>query len=239
MARSKTKMHKKHSFLLGLSLAGTLGLAFCNNSPMTTDPTLAPTQEQGPDYGLNHDDILNNIGNIFTDGRQVPPAEGQTLHSCGKLRFNVLTNILKTRGINVTNATVNSAGALLAKAQPVWGVANFPARVPESIRNTTSGLVSLHDILIAAAEEWVPTVAMGMMPSDGPLMGMACTGAKLFNNGTCDKDGFACLMGATPSAQQINLCNSMINDTSAMVMDPTVKRRLAVASMVGNVTMCD
>jgi len=31
----------------------------------------------------------------------------------------------------------------------------------------------------------------------------------------------------------------MINDTSAMVMDPTVKRRLAVASMVGTVAMCD
>jgi len=221
-----------------------LGLAFCNNnSSMTTDPNQAPQQEQGPDYGLNHDDILNNIGNIFTDGRQVPPAEGETLHSCGKVRFNVLTNILQTRGINVAPPPLmpplTTAAYLLEKAQPVWGVANFPARVPESIRNTTSGLVSLHDILIAAAEEWVPSVAVGMPPSDGPAIGMACTGSKLFNNNTCDKDGFACLMGATPSPQQINVCNSMINDTSAMVMDPTVKRRLAVASMVGNVTMCD
>jgi hypothetical protein len=31
----------------------------------------------------------------------------------------------------------------------------------------------------------------------------------------------------------------MINDVSAMVTDPLAKRRLAVASMVGTVAMCD
>jgi len=231
-------MRKKQSFLRGLSLVGALGLAFCSNQMPSTDPLQSPTQEQGPDYGLNHDDILNNIGNIFTDGRQVPPAEGQKLHSCGKVRFNVLTNFLSTRGINVTPAGngANSAGVLLAKAQPVWGVANFPARVAESTRNTVSGLVSLHDVLIAAAEEWVTTAN-----PDGAFAAAvtSCTGAKLFNNGTCDKDGFACLMGSTPVQRQLDVCNSMINDTSAGVTDPQVKRRLAVASMVGTVAMCD
>jgi len=228
-------MRKKQSFLRGLSLAGALGLAFCNNTdPMTTtDVNQAPQQEQGPDYGLNHDDILNNIGDIFTDGRQVPPAIGQKLHSCGKVRFNVLTNILKTRGVNVTNITVNSAGALLAKAQPVWGVANFPARVGETIRDTTSSLVSLHDVLIAAAEEWVTTAS-----PDG-LIGTACGTSKLFNNNTCDKDGFACLMGATPSQLQLDTCTSMITNVTAGVTDQPTERRLAVASMVGTVVMCD
>jgi len=209
--------------------------------PMTTDPSMASQGPVGPDYGLNHDDILNNIGNIFTDGRQVPPAEGEILHSCGKVRYGVLTNILKTRGINVTNATANSAGFLLTgTGKQVWGLANFPARVAESIRNTTSGLVVLHDILIAAAEEWVPAVPMGMLPSDGPaLAGSVCTGSKLFNNNTCDKDGFACLMGSTPVQRQLDVCTSMINDTTAMVVDATARRRLAVASMVGTVAMCD
>ena len=232
-------MRKKQSFLRGLSLVGALGLAFCSNNAM--DPTMpnpnqtATQQEKGPDYGLNHDDILNNIGDIFTDGRQVPPAVGEKLHSCGKVRFNVLTNILKTRGVNVTNVTANSAGALLAKTQPIWGVPNFPARVAETIRDTTSSLVSLHDVLLAAAEEWVTAVNTdGAYPA-----GTACTGAKLFNNSNCDKDGFACLMGATPSQRQLDVCNSMITDTSAGVTDPLIKRRLAVASMVGTVAMCD
>ena len=229
-------MRKKQSFLRGLSLVGALGLAFCSNQMPSTDPLQAPTQEQGPDYGLNHDDILNNIGNIFTDGRQVPPAEGQKLHSCGKVRFNVLTKFLSTRGINVTNTAANSAGVLLGKAQPVWGVANFPARVSESTRNTVSGLVSLHDVLIAAAEEWVTTAnPTGTFPATGS----PCSGAKLFNNGTCDKDGFACLMGSTPVQRQLDVCNLMINDTSAGVTDQPTKNRLAVASMVGTVAMCD
>jgi hypothetical protein len=233
-------MRKKQSFLRGLSLVGALGLAFCNNSmdPTNMDPgNQMPQQVIGPDYGLNHDDILNNIGDIFTDGRQVPPALGQTLHSCGKVRFNVLTNILKTRGINVTNNAANSAGALLAKSQPVWGVANFPARTAETIRDTTSSLVGLHDILIAAAEEWVTTAN-----PDGAFtaaMSPACGTAKLFNNNTCDKDGFACLMGAPPVQRQLDVCNSMINDVTAGVTDIPTKRRLAIASMVGTVAMCD
>lgn len=235
-------MRKQISFLRGLSLAGALGLAFCDNSGtmMSTDPTQnMPQQEQGPDYGLNHDDILNNIGDVFTDGRQVPPAVGQTLHSCGEVRFNVLTNILQTRGINVANATVNSAGALLTKAGTVWGVANFPGRVATGIRDTTSSLVSLHDVLIAAAEEWVTVANPDGVFSMMAMPPAACSTARLFNNNTCDQDGFACLMGATPNAKQLTVCTSMINDTTAGVVDPQIKRHLAVASMVGTVAMCD
>lgn len=231
-------MRKKQSLLRGLGLVASLGLAFCNNSeaPQTTDPQQAAQQQQGPDYGLNHDDILNNIGNIFTDGRQVSPAVGEKLHSCGKVRYNWLTNILSTRGVNTTNAAANSAGALLTKAQGVWGVANFPGRAPETIRDTTSSLVSLHDVLLAAAEEWVTAAN-----TDGayPAAVTACTGAKLFNNNTCDKDGFACLMGATPSSNQLAACTSMINDATAGVTVSLDRRRLAVASMVGTVAMCD
>ncbi len=233
-------MRKKQSFLRGLGLIGALSLAFCSNNaadqmPTTPDPnTPVQADVQGPEYGLNHDDILNNIGDIFTDGRQVPPAVGEKLHSCGKVRFNVLTNILQTRGINVTNTTANSAGALLAKAQPVWGVPNFPARVAETIRDTTSSLVSLHDVLIAAAEEWVTDTNL-----DGAFAATTACGAtaKLFNSNTCDKDGFACVMGATPSQRQLDVCNNMITDTS--VTNATTRRRLAVASMVGTVAMCD
>jgi hypothetical protein len=233
-------MRKKQSFLRGLCLVGALGLSFCNNPGTDTtnpaDPLQSGQQAQGPDYGLNHDDILNNIGNIFTDGRQVSPAVGEKLHSCGKVRFNWLSNILSTRGVNVTNATANSAGALLTKAQGIWGVANFPGRAPETIRDTTSSLVSLHDVLIAAAEEWVTAANM-----DGayPAGVTACTGAKLFNNNNCDADGFACLMGATPSQNQLAACTSMINDATAMVTVALDRRRLAVASMVGTVAMCD
>jgi hypothetical protein len=232
-------MRKKLTFLRGLSLAGSLGLAFCSGGDMTTPDPTTTTSTTGPDYGFNHDDVLNNIGDIFSDGRQVSPALGETLHSCGEIRFDVLTTILQTRGINVTNNTMNSAGALLAKAQPVWGVANFPGRVPTAIRDTVSSLVSLHDVLIAAAEEWTTTTNTDGVFANMPMPPAACMGAQLFNNNACDPNGFACLMGAPPTAQQLATCTSMINDSTAGVTDPQIKRHLAIASMVGTVAMCD
>ena len=192
-------------------------------------------QNQNQTYGFSHDDIFDSSGDISIDGRQFPLAVREKLHSCGKIRFNVLTNILKTRGVNVTNTVANSAGALLSRAQPLWGVPNFPARVAETIRDSPSSLVSLHDILLASAEEWVT-----MANPDGTYpAGTACTGAKLFNNNSCDQDGLACLMGATPTQRQLDVCNSMINDTSAGVTDPLTKRRLALAALAGTVAMCD
>lgn len=211
-----------------------------NQNSCTFTPQLcgltASQQEQGPDIGFGHDDIFNKKSDSITDGLQVPPFIGEKLHSCGKVRFNTIVNILYARGIDIASTVPSSAGDLLVKTQPSSGVASFSARLPEAIRNTKSSLIGLHDVLIAAAEEWVP-----MDDQDGtfPARATACTGAKLFNNNTCDKEGFACLMGATPTQRQLELCNSMINNTSEGASDPLARRRLAAAAMFGTVVMCD
>lgn len=226
-------MQKKHNYLRSLGLAAALGLGFCGTDtpPDKTGPT---PDVQGPDYGINHDDIIGNVGDIFQDGRQVSPAEGEKLHSCGKLRYNVLGNILSTRGINITNATVNSTGFLYTRALSAWGVANFPSRVPEATRNSTSGLVFLEDIVLAMADEMLTAAN-----PDGLFTAAACTGARLFNGTTCDKDGFACLLGAAPKQGQLDLCNLMVNDQTTGVTDAPTRKRLAVAALAGTVTTCD
>jgi len=227
-------MQINRAYLRGLGLVAALGLGFCSND---TSEQTDPTTEAGPEYGLNHDDIIGNIGDVYKDGRQVPPAEGQKLHSCGKLRYTTFGKVLSSRGINITNLTADSAGQLYTKANGAWGPANFLGRVPESTRNTTSGLVNLQDITLAMAEEMVtmanPTGAFAAAGTD-------CTGAALFDaGGTCNKDGFACLLGASPNQRQLDLCNLMVIDTAAGVTDPLTRKRLTVAALAGTVDMCD
>jgi hypothetical protein len=212
-----------------------LGLAFCSTDGGPTDDI---ADQVGPEYGVSHDDIIGNIGDVFKDGRQVPPAEGQKLHSCGKLRYATFGRVLTSRGITIPNATANTTGQLYAKALNSWGVANFPGRIPESTRNTTSGLVNLQDITLAMAEEMVTAAN-----PDGAYAAAAmdCGGAttKLFNGTACDRDGFACLLGATPNQKQMDLCNNMVTDTVAGVTDIVTRKRLTVAALAGTVDMCD
>lgn len=225
---------------LGLAVALGFGLSSCIGTPAdgNTDPQQQnPNNQQGTigdDYGIDHDTALDNIGDVFKDGRQLAPAEGEKLRSCGKLRFDTLKAALKSRGINVDNNANGSAGALLKRAEPVWGLANFPSRVPETTRNSTSGLVGMQDILIAVGEELVTS-----MNQDGAFTNGACQGAKLFEGMTCEKDGFACLLGVTPSQRQLDLCGNLISDTGSGVSDVLLRKRFAVAALAGVSFLCD
>ena len=53
------------------------------------------------------------------------------------------------------------------------------------------------------------------------------------------RDGLACLLGATPTDRQMDLCNNMTSDTAAGVSDELVRKRLAVAAIAGVAFLCD
>jgi hypothetical protein len=221
---------------LGLSLSLALSMASCDQPMLDLpgDPLEQSQQARGPDYGFDHDGIIDNIGDIFKDGRQVPPAEGERLHSCGKLRYETFVRILDSRGVNVGNTDPNSVGGLLKRAQPVWGLANFPGRTPETTRNTTSSLVSMEDIAVAIGEELVQPTNAEVAWTAG-----ACKGEKLFDDKSCNRDGFGCLLGMTPTDRQIDLCNNMVSDVSTGISDEITRKRLTVAAMVGVAYLCD
>lgn len=224
--------------LSGIAVACALGFSSCGSpmldSLLNVDPQLQPQQPSGPAYGIDHDDILDNVGDVFKDGRQVPPAEGERLHSCGKIRYKTFGAILAARGINISNNTANSAGSLYMRAQSVWGTANFFGRIPESTRNSTSSVVGLQDILLAVAEELVTPAN-----TDGAWSTGACSGARLFSGTACDRDGFACLLGATPSQRQLDLCNNLVTDTASGVADELTRKRLATAALSSTIFLCD
>jgi hypothetical protein len=221
--------------LAPLGLAGFLG-ASCDGQQLDLpgDPLLGTQQERGPSYGIDHDGVLDNLGDVLQDGRQVSPSDGEKLHSCGKLRYSHYLKVLESRGISINNSAANSVGALLKRAQPVWGVANYAGRLPETNRSSTSSLVSLEDIAIATAEELVSSGN-----SDGKWTSGACTGEKLFDGSRCNRDGFACLLGVSPSQRQLDLCNNMVADSSTGVTDEATRKRLTVAALVGVIYLCD
>lgn len=241
------KMHKSLSGLklgLGLGLTVALGLLGCNSaSEETPTPdagtaapdlsTLSTPGGTGPVNAFNHDDILSAIGDVFADGRQVPPEVGERMHACGKLQYATLGRILQSRGVNLANAAMFSAGQLYNSGNLVIGVANYPARVAESDRNTTGGIVRLYDILIAAAEELLPDATTDVLSKS-----TACAGVPLYKpDNTCNPAGFGCFMGVPPTDAQIKLCNEMVRDP----FDPNIlnRKRLAVAAMASPIFLCD
>ena len=162
------------------------------------------------------------------------PEVGERMHACGKLQYAALGRILQSRGVNIANTATFSAGQLYTSGNLVIGVANYPARVSESDRNTTGGIVRLYDILIAAAEELLPDAT-----TDNLSKSAACAGVSLFNaDNTCNPAGFGCFMGVPPTDAQINLCNVMVvKDTfDANILN---RKRLAVAAMASPIWLCD
>ena len=237
-------MLKMHKSLSSLGLAVALGFLGCNSggdqaeNPDAGAPpdltTLTTPGGTGPTNAFNHDDILSSIGDVFADGRQVPVEVGERMHACGKLQYAALGRILQSRGVNIANTATFSAGQLYTSGNLVIGVANYPARVSESDRNTTGGIVRLYDILIAAAEELLPDAT-----TDNLSKSAACAGVSLFNaDNTCNPAGFGCFMGVPPTDAQINLCNVMVvKDTfDANILN---RKRLAVAAMASPIFLCD
>lgn len=239
-------MLKKRLSLSSLGLAAALGLLGCSDTTIGENMILDAGTPPPPDLAdvatstvpgvanaFNHDGILGDIGDIFADGRQVPAAVGERMHACGKLQYGALGRILQTRGVNLANTANFSAGLLYTTGNLVIGVANYPARVSESDRNTTGGIVRLYDILIAAAEELLPDAT-----TDNLSKSTACMGVSLYNpDNTCNPAGFGCFMGVPPTDAQIQLCNSMVMDT----FDPSMlnRKRLAVAAMASPIFLCD
>ncbi|MBL8631868.1 MAG: hypothetical protein JNM40_01500 [Myxococcales bacterium] len=239
-------MKSNSGFFVRLGLVAMLGLVGCQNQAATPDPSQDPTTPTTPttpgtttpgsDKSFDHDDILGNIGDVFADGRQVSPTDGQRMHVCGKITYATLGRILSSRGIATGNTAADSAGLLYANGANIMGVANYPARVAEAERNSTGSVARLFDIFLAVAEELVPTTG-----TDRIGMGTACPGATLFDTGNnCTADGFACLLGSPLTATQLSECSAGVKRIAALSSNDFVRaKRMAVATIASSNFLCD
>lgn len=242
--------------LASFGLCASLGvLGSCGGgSPQTMPPeemmmTPAPQEPPQPEMGFNHDGTLTLDIDPFKDGLNVSKEESERTHSCGKISYRTMGNILSRRGL-----TVAGAGTQCNDGQPfdcqvrdlyrngnlVLGMANYPARAAESDRSTTGGLVKVNDILIAAMEELITTA--GATPNPNGAFGATtdCAGTALYDGqNKCLADGFACLVGVPLTQGQLDQCSSAVTGMIGSGVPALDAKRLTAAALASTIFLCD
>jgi len=194
---------------------------------------LAPGSAAG-DTGNTFDHPDNQIDPFAVLQRiqqEGPPEVSSKLHSCQKLKYATLGNILTELGVNM-NATANppSAGQLYKGGMQALGAPNYGARVPEAIENTTAGATKLFDILTQAAQEIIAA-----MPSQARCK-VGGVATQMFDaNGKCTRAGITCLQGAPAVQAQVDLCNQAISEAST----PQIGQTIAVATILSAQHTCE
>lgn len=200
------------------------------SEPVPTQPPAGSTSG-GTDTTFDHD---NNgispwdlIQRIEEEG---PPRYTSHVHSCPKVHYRTLGNVLTSLGINASEATQLSAGELYTDGFNALGGPNFANRIRENSGITTSGASREFDIFAAGADQIIanlPTLARCQVGG---------VGVALFDaNNQCRADGISCLTGVPAEATQLDICNLSVTQATT----PEVGKRLAVAALLAANYTCE
>lgn len=160
-----------------------------------------------------------------------PPSYTSRVHSCSKVKYATLGNVL--RSLNITIPTAQPAngdvspGALYFTGDNAMGTANYANRIRENISISTSGASREFDIFAAAADPIIAAFASNSITR--------CPGAVLFVGDSCQVSGITCLIGQPATTRHLDYCNL----TVAAASDTTVGKRLAVATMLAAAYTCE
>ncbi len=163
--------------------------------------------------------------------KEGPPSYTSHVHSCPKVRYRTLGNLLASLGVNLANATPLSAGDLYRNGMNAMGAPNFANRVRENIGVSTSGASREFDIFAAAADEVIAAMPTLERCKVGGV------GASLFDvtTDTCRADGIQCLLGVPPQQGHLDICNVSVTQAS----DHATGKRLAVATLLAAAYTCE
>jgi hypothetical protein len=160
--------------------------------------------------------------------KEGPPTFTARVHSCPKVRYRTLGNVLTGIGVNVENTTALSAGDLYRNGFNALGGPNYANAIRENIGISTSGSSRLFDIFVSASDEVINGFTNGTIGR--------CPGAQIFDaNNSCRPDGITCLIGTPATTRHLDFCNLTI----AGATDVTVGRRLAVATLLAAAYTCE
>ncbi len=213
------------SLSLGASCAGSVEDGSDTNEPPPNSTA------GGEDSTFDHEnDGISPWDLVDRLAKEGPPKYTSHVHSCSKVRYGTLRNVLVSVGVNPDNATAVSAGDLYRSGSSALGAPNYANRIRENIGLSTSGASREFDIFAAAADEIiaaVPTLTRCMV-GGAPVA--------LFNaSNQCQADGITCLIGVPAQPGHIDLCNLSITGAS----DPAVGKRLAVAALMAAAYTCE
>jgi hypothetical protein len=218
-------------------LASSLALAgACVQNELEDGSTANPPPSGGTSSGEEENtfDHMNDgispwelVDRLSKEG---PPRYTSHVHSCAKITYASLGNVLRSVGVNTASTTALSAGQLYTQGFSALGGPNFENRIRENISVTTSGASRMFDIFAAAAPEVItalPTLARCQVGG---------TPAVLFDAGNvCQPSGITCLIGTPATQAHIDICNASV--TGASTVD--IGRRLAVAVLLAAAHTCN
>lgn len=211
-------------FLLGSACTGDL-----DDVPQDQPPPGATTGDVDTTYdhdnsGYSPWDLIDRLA------KEGPPRYTSRVHSCSKVRYRTLGQVLRDVGINTGNQTALSAGQLYRDGDNAMGAPNFANRIRENIGITTSGASRLFDIFAAGADEIInamPTLERCMVNG---------TPAVLFDgNNQCRADGITCLIGQPAQLAHLDFCNLTVSTAS----DAETGKRIAVAALLAAAFTCE
>jgi len=224
---------------LTILLGASLGLAACSDSIET------PSGDDQPGGDTTSGGTTGSNGNTFdheNDGISVwdlinrlsvegPPSFTSHMHSCSKVRYATLGNVLTSLGVNLADTTKYSAGQLYTAASTSMGIANYAQRVRETISVSASASSSTFDILAAAA----PAITTALTTSARcQVNGVA--GPALFDaNNQCNIDAISCLIGQPATQGHVDICNLSVTKASTTDIGKTI----AVAALLAAAYTCE
>jgi hypothetical protein len=232
--------------IAAFSLAGCLGGGSGTGSGTGTGTGngTGQTTTPGGSLGLSGGQTAGGLGNTFDhngDGdtpdpfavlqriqNEGPPEISTRMHSCQKMKYATVGNVLAQLGVNMGATGATSAAVLYKNGAQAMGAPNYGARIAEAIALSTSGATKLFDILVQAAPEIIAAI-----PNVAKKGGAAI---QMFDaSGHCTSDGIAFLQGSPATQAQIDLCNNVLGSASSAQIGQT----LAVATLLSAAHTCE
>jgi hypothetical protein len=212
-------------------LASSVLASACTDELPPSDPLPPGSTSGSTGNTFDHDsntispwDLLDRLT------KEGPPTFTSHMHSCPKVKYAALGNIMTGVGISTTSTSMTgvTAGDLYVNGTAALGAANYANRIRENVSITTSGASREFDIFAAGAPEVLAAFTAGTIAR--------CPGAQLFNaSGACQVAGLSCLIGVPATSDHVQFCNLAVTSTS----DLATGEKLAVASLLAAAYTCE
>jgi hypothetical protein len=210
------------------------GAACAGETTLTedTEPNVAPGGASGGedntfDHPATQPDVWDLLSRMQEEG---PPRFTSRVHSCPKMRYRTLGNLLRSRGVDLAATEPTTAGSMYGTSDSALGAPNYGARARENLDLTTASASKLFDIFAQAAPEIIAN-----MPSR-PECQLGGVGVNMFNElNQCTVDGITCLIGVPARPDHIEMCNQ----TVARASSPDKGKLMAVALLAAAAHTCE
>jgi hypothetical protein len=150
------------------------------------------------------------------------------LHSCTKITYAALGQMMTSRGVVMTDNAQGSAGYIYQTGVSALGLADYPARVAEMLVPTAATESKQMDIFVAASS---------VIPSTTPFASITgCSGVSLLDTtGNFTSDGISCLIGKPATPEHLLVANQILTEAP----DPTTGLQLAISTLLEAAHTCE